>query len=95
MVNDDDRVVAADIWRDFIAKTGEVIVENCLRRGDMDDSLLVERISSHRAQATAELVGVLREVVDALDMQNPVESWKSLAISIRTARALLRKHGGE
>lgn len=33
------REVAADIWRDYVAKVGEVIVERCMREGGLDDGL--------------------------------------------------------
>ena len=34
-----DREAAANIWRDYIARTGEVIVERGMRSGGLDDGL--------------------------------------------------------
>lgn len=33
------REMAADIWRDYAAKVGEVIVERCMRDGGLDEGL--------------------------------------------------------
>ena len=33
------REMAADIWRDYVAKVGEVIVERCMRDGGLDEGL--------------------------------------------------------
>ena len=38
-VTQEDREIAADIWRDYIAKTGEVLVERHMRSGGLDDTL--------------------------------------------------------
>ena len=56
-----DRDVAADLWRDFVARPGECIVENCLRRAEMDDSGLIHSIARHRTNTTTELVEALRD----------------------------------
>lgn len=34
-----DRDAAADVWRDYIDKTGEIIVERNMRKGGLDDGL--------------------------------------------------------
>ena len=34
-----DRDTGADIWRDYIAKVGEVIVERQMRQGNLDGGL--------------------------------------------------------
>ena len=43
-----DRDLAANIWQDLVARPGECIVERALRRGDMDDSPLIEILARHR-----------------------------------------------
>jgi len=50
-VTDADREAAADIWRDFVARPGECIVEKQLRSGSMDDSALVQTIRNVRIAA--------------------------------------------
>lgn len=50
------REAAADIWRDYVAKVGEVIVERCMREGGLDDglpSILARFEAEIRADATA------------------------------------------
>lgn len=39
IVSQRDREIAADIWRDYVAKVGEVIAERCMREGGLDDGL--------------------------------------------------------
>ena len=57
-----DREAAANIWRDYIARTGEVIVERGMRSGGLDDGLPT-LLAAHRltepertAKAVAEAV---------------------------------------
>ena len=42
---------AANIWRDFVARPGEIIAERALREGRMDDSNLIGTLARHRHQA--------------------------------------------
>ena len=50
-VSDADREAAANIWRDFVARPGEIIAERALREGRMDDSNLIGTLARHRHQA--------------------------------------------
>ena len=34
-----DREAAADVWRDYVARTGEIIVERNMRAGGLDEGL--------------------------------------------------------
>lgn len=38
-VSQSDRDAAADVWRDYIARTGEIIVERNMRKGGLDDGI--------------------------------------------------------
>lgn len=50
-----DRDAAGDIWRDFVARTGECITEKAIRSGGIDDGALVQAFARHR------LAGLERE----------------------------------
>jgi hypothetical protein len=59
-----DREVAADIWRDYVAKVGECMAENAIRKGGpSDQSMIVQRVARHRIASEAQ-VKVLREVLE-------------------------------
>lgn len=55
IVSQRDREVAADIWRDYVAKVGEVIVERCMREGGLDDGL-PRTVATYRAEIEAATV---------------------------------------
>ena len=82
-----DRDAAANIWQDFVARPGECIVERALRRGDMDDSPLIERLARHRLTPRQD---GLREAATfllwAYDQKQPVadahEAWKALRAAL-------------
>lgn len=40
------RDAAADVWHDYVAKIGECIVENSIRKGGMDESNLVQAFAA-------------------------------------------------
>lgn len=62
-VTDADREAAADMWRDYVAKPGECIVERQMRSGEMDDfSSLIHAFSHHRT--TAEKSGYDRAIAE-------------------------------
>lgn len=50
-ITDSDREAAADIWRDYVARVGEIIVEKQMRQGGLDDGLPT-RLAEHRTQST-------------------------------------------
>ena len=57
IVSQRDREIAADIWRDYVAKVGEIIAERCMREGGLDDGL-PSIVATYRAEiesATIEL----------------------------------------
>jgi len=51
-ITDSDREAAADIWRDYVARVGEIIVEKQMRQGGLDYGLPT-RLAEHRIQSTA------------------------------------------
>jgi hypothetical protein len=62
-----DRDEAADVWRDFVARPGECIVENNLRNGSMDEvSDLVQAFARHRIATETKSAETIRDLVDAL-----------------------------
>jgi hypothetical protein len=101
-VTPEDREAAADYWRDFVAKVGECIVENSIRRGDMDGQESVLRFARHRTQAEAKskveiavLVEALGKLVEDNLLRGPFdeplgESEQSPLVN--AARAILAKH---
>lgn len=50
-ITDSDREAAADIWRDYVARVGEIIVEKQMRQGGLDYGLPT-RLAEHRVQST-------------------------------------------
>lgn len=50
-ITDSDREAAADIWRDYVARVGEIIVEKQMRQGGLDYGLPT-RLAEHRTQST-------------------------------------------
>ena len=67
-----DRDAAADVWRDYVARVGEVIVENAFRAGRSDDSCLVQAFARHRTPdpAVAGLVEALKGLIAAIEQGN-------------------------
>lgn len=56
-----DREAAANIWRDYIAKTGEIIVERNMRSGGLGDGLPAI-LAKHRSTSTEEVERLREEV---------------------------------
>lgn len=46
-----DREAAADVWRDYIARIGEVMAEKAIRKGISDDTIIVQAFARHRITA--------------------------------------------
>jgi hypothetical protein len=68
-VTQTDRDVAADIWRDYVARIGEVIVERNMRAGGLDDGLPAI-LARHRCTTEArieELAEAARAIEPYLD----------------------------
>lgn len=57
-----DRELAADIWRDYVAKIGEVMVEKAIRKGTMDSSLPT-LLARHRLASSPPADVKLREAI--------------------------------
>jgi hypothetical protein len=57
-----DREIAADIWRDFVARAGECIAENAIRSGGMDDGALVQAFAAHRIAGQADLASEVQRL---------------------------------
>jgi hypothetical protein len=76
-VTQEDREAAADVWRDYVAKIGEIMVESAIRRGSQDDALLVQVFASHRIAAREaaldEAAGIARECMLLLSLGTPGE----------------------
>lgn len=71
-----DREAAADVWRDYIARIGEVMAEKAIRKGISDDTIIVQAFARHRITALR-----LAETSAALpnDVAGLVEDAKQLA----------------
>lgn len=66
-----DRDAAADIWRDYIARTGEIIVERNMRAGGLDDGLPA-LLAKHRTACTPTAVDG-----DMVDISSIRSAWAS------------------
>lgn len=78
-----DREAAADIWRDYVARIGEVIAENVMRSGGMDDGLPTtlarHRLSSGDAAAVREACAKVAETLPMGMFNHP----EAIAAAIR------------
>lgn len=88
-----DRDAAADYWRDMVAKVGEVLVEQGIRNGQMDDMLPVQSFARHRIASQAELIEALEKIARAqctsVDVRSDdlTDSWHYLKSIAREAIA--------
>lgn len=64
IVSQRDREFAAVIWRDYVAKVGEVIVARCMRDGELDDGL-PSILATYRAEIEAATIERCAGVCDA------------------------------
>ena len=69
-----DREAAAEFWQTFVARPGECIVRNQIRKGNLDEMESVQSFARHRAAAVAEAtapleaeIARLREALRAYD----------------------------
>lgn len=60
-ITDSDREAAADIWRDYVARVGEIIVEKQMRQGGLDYGLPT-RLAEHRIQSTAAMAAEIERL---------------------------------
>lgn len=74
-VTQTDREAAANVWRDYVAKIGEVMAEKAIRNGGNDDTNIVQAFATHRHTSTAaseariaELEGALKEAEEVFSL---------------------------
>ena len=105
IVTQADREMAADIWRDYIARIGECITEKGMREGGLDEGL-PSVLARHREQSTraadAGQAG-LREAVEkivhengpiAVDWYGEALAWRPLDYGSWTPFAALSSSAG-
>ena len=95
-----DREAAADVWRDYIARIGEVMAEKAIRKGISDDTIIVQAFARHRITALrlAETSAALPDDVAKLKKQLQDEyslnggqgayAWRSRELCGKAAAAL-------
>ena len=79
-----DREAAADVWRDYIARIGEVMAEKAIRKGISDDTIIVQAFARHRITALR-----LAETSAALP-----DDVAGLVELLEAAEAVLMEHHG-
>lgn len=97
LVTQEDREAAADVWRDYIAKVGEVMVEKGIRDGSLDHGSLVQAFARHRiAQAKADAARI-EALEEALRFYARPQSWRSSGVymSGRSQATAAEIDGGE
>ena len=52
-----DRDAAADIWKNYIARVGEIMAEKAIREGASDDTMIVQAFARHRTAASQASAG--------------------------------------
>lgn len=78
-ITDSDREAAADIWRDYVARVGEIIVEKQMRQGGLDDGLPT-RLAEHRTQSTTAMSAEIEWLeVQNLKMMQLLDRWREWA----------------
>jgi len=94
-VTKEDREAAANVWRDYVAKIGEVMAEKAIRNGGNDDTNIVQAFATHRHTSTAaseariaELEGALAFIADAPD---PGADKERSAMFYRVHAAMLKQ----
>lgn len=83
-ITDSDREAAADIWRDYVARVGEIIVEKQMRQGGLDDGLPT-RLAEHRTQSTTAMsaeLDALREDVERSEKHRNDLADRNTSLSI-------------
>ena len=79
-----DRDAAADMWRDYVAKPGECIVERQMRSGEMDEySSMIQAFARHSEQGEAETVA---GIVAFMDWATPQVCTCLACLSLREMR---------
>ena len=78
-----DREAAADVWRDYIARIGEVMAEKAIRKGISDDTIIVQAFARHRitalrlAETSAALPDDVAGLVEWLEAQIVTDSHQT------------------
>ena len=83
-ITDSDREAAADIWRDYVARVGEIIVEKQMRQGGLDYGLPT-RLAEHRTQSTTAMsaeLDALREDVERSEKHRNDLADRNTSLSI-------------
>lgn len=83
-ITDSDREAAADIWRDYVARVGEIIVEKQMRQGGLDYGLPT-RLAEHRIQSTTAMsaeLDALREDVERSEKHRNDLADRNTSLSI-------------
>lgn len=83
IVSQRDREIAADIWRDYVAKVGEIIAERCMREGGLDDGL-PSIVATYRAEIEAATIERCVGVADS-NRTDDDSMWDRAADTIATA----------
>lgn len=88
-----DRDAAADIWRDYVAKIGECMVERQMRSGEMDEfSSLIHTVARHRIAAHNAAIEAAAAEVEAWFPGASIDNPKHAAgKALRDAILTLRK----